>query len=82
VWLFVDLVCSLPEAQAKRVKLIAFTKEVIRQCRLYFVVWFSLMKSILIKDNKFRKKKKYKICGSNHERAAGTTMGLNPVLER
>jgi hypothetical protein len=50
---------SLPEAKAKKVKLIALTKEVSKQSSIDSVLWFSIMKNAL-RCSKFRKKKNTK----------------------
>ena len=47
---------SLPESKVKRFILIALTKEVSKKPSIDFVLWFTLMKSILIKHSKLRKK--------------------------
>ena len=49
---------SLPEAKVKRFILIALTKEVSKKPSIDFVLWFTLMKSILMKCSKLRKEKK------------------------
>ena len=54
---------NLPEAKVKRLGLIAMTKEVSEVPIIDFVLWLSLMKSILNKHSKLRKVK-YKIHGS------------------
>jgi hypothetical protein len=49
---------SLPVTKVKRFRLIALTKESQKKSHcLYFVLWSTLMRSILIKYNKLRKKK-------------------------
>jgi hypothetical protein len=48
---------SLPEAKVKRFILIALTKEVSKEPSRDFVLWLSLMKSILNKRSKLRKEK-------------------------
>ena len=48
---------SLPEAKMKRLRLIALTKEVSEMPIMDFVLWLSLMKSILNKRSKLRKEK-------------------------
>ena len=45
------------KAKVKRIRLIALTKEVSKKPSIDFVLWFTLMKSILIKHSKLRKKK-------------------------
>ena len=47
----------LPEAKVNRFILITLTKEVSKKPSIDFVLWFTLMKSILIKHSKLRKKK-------------------------
>ena len=61
--------CILPlseesESMVKRFILIALTKEVSKKPSRDFVLWLSLMKSILNKCSKLRKEK-HKIYGSN-----------------
>ena len=51
---------SLPEAKVKRLRLIALTKDISGKSIIDFVLWLSLMKNILNKNNKIRKEK-YKI---------------------
>jgi hypothetical protein len=63
----------------KRLRLIALTKEVSKQPSLDLVMWFTLMKSILMECSKLRKEK-YKMCGSNNKEAPGSRMELNPLL--
>jgi hypothetical protein len=70
---------SLTEAKIKRFILIELTKEVSKKPSIDFVLWFALMKSVLIKHSKLRKEK-YKIYGSKSEEAPGRGMDLNPVL--
>ena len=48
---------SLPETKVKRFILIALTKEVSKKPSRDFVLWLSLMKSILNKRSKLRKEK-------------------------
>ena len=57
----------LPEAKVKRLRLIALTKEVSEMPIIDFVLWLSLMKSVLNKCSKLRKEK-YKIYGSRGNR--------------
>jgi hypothetical protein len=47
----------LPEAKVKRLKLISLTKEVSKKPSRGFVLWLSLVKSILNKCSKLRKEK-------------------------
>ena len=67
---------SLSEAKVNRVQLITLTKEVSKEPSLDSVVWFSLVKNILIKCSKL-KKKKFKIYGSSNKGALGSRMELN-----
>jgi hypothetical protein len=53
---FLPLKC-LPEARLKRFKSIALTMEVSETPIIEFVLWLSLMKSILNKHSKLRKEK-------------------------
>lgn len=46
---------SLPEAKVKRFILVVLTKEVSKKPSRDLVLWFSLMRNILIKHSKFRK---------------------------
>jgi hypothetical protein len=48
---------SLSEAKGKILRLIAFTKEITKQPSVYFVLWSSLMKNVLIKLSNLEKKK-------------------------
>jgi hypothetical protein len=48
---------SLPEAKVKRFRLIALTKEVSEMLIIDFVLWLSLVKSILNKHSNLRKEK-------------------------
>jgi hypothetical protein len=70
---------SLPEAKAKRLRLIALTKEVSERPIIDFAFWLSLMKSILNNHNKLRKEN-FKIKGLSIRGAPGSEMELNPVL--
>jgi hypothetical protein len=56
----------LPEVKVKRLLLIALTKQVSKKPSRDFILWLSLMKSLLNKCSKFRKEK-YKIYGSSVE---------------
>ena len=56
------------------------TKAVSKQPSLDYVVWFMLIKSILIKCSKFRKEK-HKLYGSKCKGAAGGRMELNPLFK-
>ena len=69
----------LPKAKVKRLRLITLTKEVSKNPNRDFVLWLSLMKSILNKCIKLRKEK-YKICGSSIKGAPRSEMELNPVF--
>jgi hypothetical protein len=69
---------SLPEAKIKRIKLIALTKEVSKKPSRDFVLWLSLMKSILNKHRKFRQE----ICGLSIKGAPGSEMELSFVFSR
>jgi hypothetical protein len=55
---------SLPGAKVKRLRLIALMKKVSETPIMDFVLWLSLMKSILNKCSKLRKEK-YKVYGSS-----------------
>jgi hypothetical protein len=48
---------SLPEVKVKKIRLITLTKEVSQKLNIDFVLWLTLMKSILIKHSKLSKKK-------------------------
>jgi hypothetical protein len=54
---FCNCLKNLPEAKVKRFILIALTKEVSKKSSRDFVLWLSLMKSILNKHSKLRKEK-------------------------
>jgi hypothetical protein len=68
------------EAEVKRFQLIALTKEVSEKPNIDFVLWFALMKIILMKRSKLRKEK-YKMYDSKDKRAPGSKMKLNPVFK-
>ena len=70
---------SLPEAKMKRLRLIALTKEVSKYPSKDFVLWLSLMKSILNKHSKLRKEK-YKTYGLSTKGALESEMELSPVF--
>ena len=70
---------SLPESKVKRFILIALTKEVSKKPNKDFVLWLSLMESLLNKHSKLRKEK-YKIYGSSIKGVSGSEMEQNPVL--
>ena len=76
---FCSCLKSLPEAKVKRFILIALTKEVSKKPSRDFVLWLSLMKSILNKYSKLRKEK-YKMYGSNIKEAPGSEMELNAMF--
>ena len=79
MWLLLPLLKkNLPEV--KRLRLIALTKEVSETPIIDFVLWLSLMKSILNKHSKLRKEK-YKIYGLSIKGAPGSEMELNPVFK-
>ena len=71
---------SLPEAEMKRLRLIALTKEVSETRAINFVLWLSLMKNISNKHSELRKGK-YKIYGSSIKGAPGREKELNPVFQ-
>ena len=71
---------SLSEAKLKRLRLIALTKEVSEKPSIDFVLWFTLIKSVLIKHSK-HKKGKYEKCGSSNKRAPESAIDLNPILQ-
>jgi hypothetical protein len=54
------------EAKVKRFILIALTKEISRESSRDFVLWFSLMKNILMKRRKLRKEN-YKMYSSSNK---------------
>ena len=68
---------NLPEAKVNRFQLTALTKEVSKKPSTDFVLWFDLMKSVLIKHSK----EKYKMYGSNNEGAPESEIELNPVYK-
>ena len=71
---------NLPEAKVKKYRLIALTKKVSKQPSTDFVLWFILMKNILIKHSKLRKEK-YKLYASSIKGAPGSKMELNPMFK-
>jgi hypothetical protein len=71
---------NLLEAKVKRLSLISLTNEVSETPSIDFVLWLSLMKSILNKHIKLIKEK-YKIHGWSIKRAPGSGMELNPVFK-
>lgn len=64
----------------KKFRLIALTKEVSETPIIDFVLWFSLMKSILKNHSKLRKGK-YKMYGSSIKRIPGCKMELHPCVQ-
>jgi hypothetical protein len=70
---------SLPESKVKRFILVALTNEVSQKPSRDFLLWLSLMNSVLNKPSKLRKKK-YKIYGSSIKGAPGSEIGLNPMF--
>ena len=58
----------LPMAKVKRFILIALSMEVSEKPSIDFALWFTLMKSVLIKHSKLRKEK-YKMYGSKSKGA-------------
>ena len=70
---------NLPEAKVKIPRLITLTKEVSEMPIIDFVLWLSLMKSILNKHSKLRKEK-YKIYGLSIKGVPGSEMEQNPVF--
>ena len=80
MWLlFCPCLKSQPKAKVKNFRLIAITKKVSKKPSLDFVLWFTLMKSVLIKHSKLRKEK-YKMYGSKSKGAPGSVMELNPIV--
>ena len=71
---------NLPETKVKRFRLIALTKEVSESPIIDFVLWLSLMKSVLNKHSKLRKER-YKIYSLSIKGAPGSEMELNPVFK-
>ena len=72
---------SLPETKVKRFRLIALTKEVSDMPIIDYVLWLSLMKSILNNCSRLRKEK-YKIYGLSLKGAPGSEMELNLSSKR
>jgi hypothetical protein len=64
----------------KRIRLIALTKEVSEKPSVDFVLWFTLIKCVLIKYSKI-KKKKYKMYDLSIKEAPESEMELNPVFK-
>ena len=48
---------SLPEAKVKRFIVTELTKKISKEPSIDFVLWFSLMKSVLMRSIKLRKEK-------------------------
>ena len=71
---------SLPEAKVKSFRLAELAKEISKQPSIDSVLWFTLMKSILMKWNKFRKEK-CKMYGSRIKGESGSDMELNPMFK-
>jgi hypothetical protein len=71
----------LPETKAKmkRIRLISLTKEVSEKPSMDFLLWFTVMKRVLIKCSKL-KKKKCKMYGSSIKEAPGNARELNLVF--
>jgi hypothetical protein len=85
---------SLPETKGKRFRLVAFREEffvfgvffgggvvclfVCFLPSINFVLWFTFIKSILVKHSKLRKGKMY---GSYIKEETGSGMELNPVFK-
>jgi hypothetical protein len=69
----------LPEAKAKRLRLIALKKEVSKKLSNDVVLWLSLTKRSLNKHSKLRKAK-YKIYGSSIKGIPGSEMEQNLVF--
>ena len=63
----------------KEPRLIALIKEVSEMPIIDFVLWLSLMKSILNKHSKLRKER-YKIYGLSVKGAPGREMEPNPIF--
>jgi hypothetical protein len=57
---------KVPEAKAKRFQLIALIKGVSKELSIDFILWFTLIRCILIKHRKLRKEK-YKMYGSKNK---------------
>ena len=76
---FCSYLKNLPEAKIKRVQSIALTKEVSQKPCIDFVLWFTLMKSVLFKQSMLRKEK-YKMYGSKNKGAPGNRVELNPIF--
>ena len=70
---------SPSKTKVKRFRLIALAKDISKQPKIDSVLWFTLMKSILIKHSKLRKEK-YKIYGSKIKGALESGMELNIVF--
>ena len=70
---------SLPQARVKRFILIALTKEFFKKPIRDFVLWFSLMKSMIMKSK--LRKDKYKMCGSSNKGAPASGVELNSMFK-
>ena len=70
---------SFPDSKVKRFILIELTQGVSKKPNRDFVLWISLMKSILNKNSRLRKKK-YKIYGSSIKGVPGSVMAQNLVF--
>jgi hypothetical protein len=71
---------SLPESKVKRFILIELTKEISKKSNRDFVLWISLINSILNKYSKLGKEI-CKIYGPNNKGTTGSEMELNPVFK-
>lgn len=67
---------SLLEAKVRRFRLVSLRKEVFKKPSIDSILWFTLMKSILIRPNKLRKKK-----NKMYKRSTGREMELNSVFK-
>jgi hypothetical protein len=68
------------EAKVKRFQLIALIKEVSDKPSIDFVLWFSLMKSVLMKHSRLIKEK-CKLYGSKNKGALGGRMEMDPMFK-
>jgi hypothetical protein len=80
VMTFCPCLKSLTKAKLKRFRVIVLGKEISKQPSIDSVLWFTLLKSVLMKWSKL-KKEKYKMYGSRIKRAPGSGMELNPVFK-
>lgn len=71
---------SRPESKVKRFRLVALKEEVSKLPSMNCLLWFTLMKKLLIRHNKLRKEK-YKMYGSSNKGAPGSRMEVNPVFQ-